>query len=227
MVDSHQQHLSTVGVDAWESAYLRFETPDEEIAKFLRRLKLLGAPAWPKDAHIVELFCGRGNGMVALEQLGFTQVEGVDLSARLLKTYAGSARTILADCRRLPFESESRDIAVVQGGLHHLSTLPDDLEQSLNEVRRILRPGGLFVVVEPWNTPFLRVVNHLAEYRLLRRISVKVDALGVMTDNEYRTYYQWLGQPRAILSLFDDRFHRRFLRRRWGKLMYVGEKRSV
>src|SRR5438132_7278717 len=51
--------------DPWEAAYLRFETPEQEIQKFIARLNRLGAPQWPRDSEIVELFCGRGNGLIA------------------------------------------------------------------------------------------------------------------------------------------------------------------
>jgi hypothetical protein len=51
--------------DPWEAAYLRFETPEQEIRKFEKRLLRLGAGAWPRDLRIVELFCGRGNGLRA------------------------------------------------------------------------------------------------------------------------------------------------------------------
>ena len=37
----------------WEAAYQRFETPLQEIAKFKRRLTLLGYNDWPKAAKIV------------------------------------------------------------------------------------------------------------------------------------------------------------------------------
>src|SRR5271166_6151917 len=40
--------------ETWEEAYQRFETPEEECRKFLRRLKRLGADDWPRDAAIVE-----------------------------------------------------------------------------------------------------------------------------------------------------------------------------
>src|SRR5215471_20969153 len=76
--------------DPWEAAYLRFETPEEEIRKFIGRLNRLGARQWPREAEIVELFCGRGNGLVALQRLGFTRLEGVDLSPRLIAQYKGS-----------------------------------------------------------------------------------------------------------------------------------------
>src|SRR5438045_9525698 len=66
----------------WEAAYLRFETPAEEIRKFRRRLLRLGAGRWPRSAAVVELFCGRGNGRHALDSLGFTRVQGGDLAPR-------------------------------------------------------------------------------------------------------------------------------------------------
>ena len=50
----------------WEEAYLRFETPDQEIRKFHKRLVALGAGDWPRDSRIVELLCGRGSGLRAL-----------------------------------------------------------------------------------------------------------------------------------------------------------------
>ena len=78
--------------DPWEAAYLRFETPEQEIQKFMKRLRKLGADDWPRDCEIVELFCGRGNGLHALERMGFRRLEGVDLSPRLLAQYRGKAK---------------------------------------------------------------------------------------------------------------------------------------
>src|SRR5215472_11008212 len=93
--------------DPWEAAYLRFETPEEEIRKFVQRLNRLGARHWQLDAKIVELFCGRGNGLVALHRLGFTHLEGVDLSPRLIAQYQGPAKCMVGDCRKLPFAHSS------------------------------------------------------------------------------------------------------------------------
>lgn len=208
----------------WEAAYLRFETPEEERRKFLRRLRKLGSSAWPRDAQIVELFCGRGNGLHALEQLGFSRLEGADLSAALLANYAGSAKCIVADCRQLPYPDESRDIAIVQGGLHHLPELPADLVRVVEEVRRVLRPGGRLVVVEPWRTPFLRLVHWVGSFRIARRLWPKLDALETMTEWESETYEQWLAQPELVLETLERGFvvERKLIR--WGKLMWVGRR---
>jgi len=194
------------------------------VEKFVRRLGQLGAARWPKDAQIVELFCGRGSGLHALQQLGFTRLEGVDLSPKLLAEYHGPGQIQCCDCRQLTFPDASRDIAIVQGGLHHLPKLPEDLARTLAQVHRVLRPGGRLVVVEPWLTPFLRLVHAVARNRAARRMSRKVDALQTMIENEIRTYEQWLGRPEEILGLFQRHFQTETCRQTWGKLMYVGRK---
>jgi ubiquinone/menaquinone biosynthesis C-methylase UbiE len=208
----------------WEQAYLSFETPEEEIEKFMRRLRQAGFEQWPKDAAVVELFCGRGNGLHALAKLGFTNLEGADLSASLIAQYAGSAKCYVCDCRELPFKSASRDVVVIQGGLHHLPQLPADLEQTLAEIHRILRPGGRFFLVEPWLTPFLRVVHLACKTLLLRKLSMKLDSFATMVDHERRTYEQWLSQPEVILALLRSTFPQGTARINWGKLHFLAQR---
>jgi SAM-dependent methyltransferase len=208
--------------DPWEAAYVRFESPEEEIRKFVKRHKKLGIDRLPRDSKTVELFCGRGNGLRALSQLGFTHLEGVDLSPRLVAMYRGPAQCYVGDCRRLPFSGKSKDLLIVQGGLHHLPELPEDLAQTFEEMRRVLRAEGKLVVVEPWRTPFLRMVHPISEVRLVRRFSVKMDAFATMTHYERATYERWLGQSELILKLAHARFsplHESF---EWGKWMFVG-----
>jgi len=210
----------------WEAAYRRFETPQDEIHKFVARLNKFGASSWPKYAQIVEIFCGRGNGLIALHQLGFQRLEGVDLSEKLLLQYEGSAQCYVADCRSLPFEDSSRDVVIVQGGMHHLPELPGDLASVLKEVQRILRPGGRFYAVEPWRTPFLTFVHFVSERALARRLWDKLDALAVMTEHERTTYEQWLSHGPEILSLLNHYFDPDFCTQSWGKLRYAGVRRG-
>jgi len=211
--------------DPWELAYSRFETPEQEIRKFMARLKELGVEQWPKDSAIVELFCGRGNGLHALQQLGFLQIEGVDLSPRLLAQYHGTAQTTVADCRELPFTDRTRDVVIVQGGLHHLPTLPGDLDRTFAEIRRVLKPGGQVIFVEPWLTPFLRLVHAICENPLARKYSAKLDALATMIDYERRTYEQWLTQPELVLTVAEKHFAATQQSFAWGKWRFVGTPR--
>jgi len=223
--ETNLQTQNTLPLDPWEAAYLRFETPEEEIRKFIERLTRLGAPQWPRDAEIVELFCGRGNGLIALQRLGFTRLEGVDLSPRLLAQFKGSAKCTVADCRKLPFADRSKDVLIVQGGLHHLPGLPDDLDQTFSEMQRVLRTNGRVMFVEPWRTPFLTFVHLISELSLVRRISNKMDAFATMTEYEIRTYEQWLGQPELVKKIARAHFlpvHESFA---WGKWNFVGTPR--
>jgi len=209
---------------AWEAAYTRFETAAEETEKFLRRLRGFGVEAWAREAQVVEIFCGRGSGLAAWRQLGFSNLEGVDLSENLLNACGGEARLYLGDCRALKFPDASRDIICVQGGLHHLALLPDDLRRTVAEVRRVLRPGGRFVVVEPWSTPFLTAVHAACRLRWLRGASAKLDALGCMIEHERETYFRWLSHSTDIWTELTRGFDTESKRVAWGKLSWVGRK---
>jgi hypothetical protein len=104
--------------------------------------------------------------------------------------------------------------------LHHLPLL-SDLEQVLREVRRVLRRRGRFVAVEPWLTPFLRVVHRMCKSPFCRTWR-KLDALATMIERERDTYESWLARPREVLECFDREFQRQSSAIAWGKLSYVG-----
>ncbi|HET7109178.1 MAG TPA: class I SAM-dependent methyltransferase [Candidatus Acidoferrum sp.] len=216
------QTAARKGIDPWEDAYLRFETPEQEIRKFTDRLRRLGVGEWPRETNVVELFCGRGNGLHALSRLGFLNIEGVDLSPRLLAEYKGPARCTVGDCRELPFADQSKDAAIVQGGLHHLPLLPDDLQRVFAELNRVLRPSGRVVFVEPWLTPFLHFAHAVSGNLLARRLSAKLDALATMIEYERQTYENWLGRPREISQLAYRYFQPEHESFAWGKWNFVG-----
>ena len=218
--------MSAPELDPWEAAYLRFETPEQEIRKFEKRLLRLGARAWPRDLRVVELFCGRGNGLRALERLGFRHVEGVDRSAALLARYQGPARLVEADCRALPFASGSRDLIVIHGGLHHLPQLSEDLARTLDEARRVLRAEGRIALVEPWQTLFLRFVHAVSLRPWIARWWDKLDAFAAMTRYEADTYFAWLAAPERIRAALQERFEPLVCDESWGKLSFLGRRRS-
>jgi ubiquinone/menaquinone biosynthesis C-methylase UbiE len=174
----------------------------------------------------VELFCGRGNGLVALAKLGFSRIEGVDLSPLLLSQYTGPARCHAADCRTLPLDDGSKDMIIIQGGLHHLQTLPADLDRCLREMHRVLKVNGNVLIVEPWLTPFLSFVHWMCGRKMARRLSLKIDSLATMIEHEGETYHQWLRQPEFVLNMLDRYFLPERNTCRWGKLMFAGRKRS-
>ena len=115
----------------------------------------------------------------------------------------------------------SKDILIVQGGLHHLPNLPEDLEQTLGEMHRVVRKNGRLMIVEPWRTQFLTVAHLVSENRVARRLSNKLDALAVMTHYERRTYEQWLSQPKIISQLAHRHFAPLKESFAWGKWNFL------
>jgi len=215
-----------IGTTRWEEAYQRFETPAEERRKFIRRLRRLGVHRWNRESKVIEVCSGRGNGILAWRQLGFARVIGVDLSPVLVERSACRRHGIVGDARRLPVLTSSHDVAIVQGGLHHLSSM-DDVREALAEMHRVLRPDGRVIIIEPWMTLFLRSVHLVAERRVMRRISNRLDAFAAMTDEERPTYEAWLARPHAILDAVSARFDTIVLRRRFGKLVFMGRPRPA
>lgn len=207
----------------WEEAYERFETPEEEIRKFINRLNRLGQINWVRNQQIVDIFSGRCNGIRALEELGFTNLEGIDISPNLLSNYQGKAKLYVADCRDLPLEDKSRDIIIVQGGLHHLPNLPEGLEKTFSEIARVLRSDGKFIMIEPWETRFLNMIHFLSKFSLVKLTSPKFDALATMIHYEANTYFNWLSRKEEILVLLSKYFTEEYIHIGWGKINFIGK----
>lgn len=225
----HHCTQSIVSCDpAWEAAYERFETPEQEIKKFIDRLTELGLARFPHESRVVEICCGRGNGLVAFDRLGFSNIEGVDLSEPLLRKYTGKAvRLYVADCRELPFADQSKDLVVVQGGLHHLPELPIDVQRTANEVKRVLRPNGCFAIVEPYPTRSLAMIHKVSEISLVQRLVPKIGALASMIDLERETYEHWLSVAPSIREQMKADFVPVLDRVTWTKWHFVGRVPSM
>ena len=205
----------------WERAYQAFETPDEGLAKFLSRLREVGADGWDRSSRVLEVCSGRGTGLRAWSALGFTDLIGVDYSRALVATHEGPGRCVLGDVRAIPLKSGSCDIVAVQGGLHHLFSF-SDVDCALAEMCRVLSPQGRVVIIEPWLTAFLRAVHAVSAQPLARRLWPKLDAFETMREEERETYERWLGAPDEILAIIRRHVVPQLLRCRWGKLVLVG-----
>jgi len=101
--------------------------------------------------RVLDLGCGKGRFARALGELG-ALVTGLDLSAAMLGEAIDLDR-VRASARRLPFGPASFDRVVAVEVFEHLA--PRAVDQVCDEVRRVLRPGGTFVIVDKnvcsWN----------------------------------------------------------------------------
>lgn len=125
-----------------------------EVPTLARALRL------PRGARILEVGCGPGNALGALEnECEPSMLVGLDLDRTLLgearaavERNAVRATLVLGDIRRLPFQTESFDVVVDFGTCYHIA----DPELALREIERVLVRGGLFV----HETPLAQLAAH-------------------------------------------------------------------
>lgn len=101
--------------------------------------------------RVLDVGCGTGNHALALSELG-CEVVGIDFASGMLaraeakarQSAAGQVTFQAADFNRgLPFPAQSFDAAI---GVAVLQCAADP-RQLLREIRRVLRPAGLFLLV--------------------------------------------------------------------------------
>ncbi|PIT98023.1 MAG: hypothetical protein COT71_02940 [Candidatus Andersenbacteria bacterium CG10_big_fil_rev_8_21_14_0_10_54_11] len=136
-------------LDAWpHRVYVRKAVP-----RFLR-----GCPE-PFRGEVLEIGAGGGHTSRRILET-FPQVEltatDVDTAAadrfvRLQQVFGQRLKFQQADVLHLPFDRESFDIAVALHMLHHL----DDVPLALQQMLRVLRPGGLIGLTDD-NPDFMR-----------------------------------------------------------------------
>ena len=100
----------------------------------------------------LDLGCGNGRHAELLAEHA-DRVVGVDASRGLLsvaRERAPAADLVQGDASRLPLAADSVDLAVYVATLHHLPTR-ELRRQSLDELARVLAPGGA-ALVSAWST---------------------------------------------------------------------------
>ena len=100
-----------------------------------------------REGCVLDVACGTGRHTIALCKSGF-DVVGLDVSVNLLKIAKkhGDSALVRGDMRFLPFKAEAFTAAVSMD--NSFGYLPSEKEnqQSLAEVKRVLKIGGLFLL---------------------------------------------------------------------------------
>ena len=119
----------------------------------MNRLMTLGLDCrWRKRAvrglkgEVLDVACGTGDMVLELLKQG-ADVTGVDLSEEMLaiaKRKVKSGKWKVADAEQLPFGDASFDAVTCAFGVRNFV----HLEQGLNEMLRVLKPGGQLVILE-------------------------------------------------------------------------------
>jgi demethylmenaquinone methyltransferase / 2-methoxy-6-polyprenyl-1,4-benzoquinol methylase len=111
--------------------------------------------------NVLDACCGTGDLAVAADKAGAAGVVGLDFSERMLeraRRKAPQLEWVQGDVLSLPFEDARFESAVVGFGVRNV----EDLEATLKELRRVLRPGGRLGILEittprGWLAPFYRL----------------------------------------------------------------------
>lgn len=111
---------------------------------------------------VLDIATGTGDLAINLTKTGAKKIVGLDLSEGMLavgrkkireKNLSEQIEMVQGDSEALPFEDGSFDAITVAFGVRNF----EDLEKGLSEIYRVLKPGGIFVVLEtsvPTKFPF-------------------------------------------------------------------------
>lgn len=101
-----------------------------------------------KAKDLLDYGCSNGWMVEQYAELGAASITGIDISetgiAQAIQRYGHLAKFYVGDAHNVPFPDESFDVVVGRSILHHL-----DFERALQEITRILRPGGRAIFIEP------------------------------------------------------------------------------
>ncbi|NLB47300.1 MAG: class I SAM-dependent methyltransferase [Microbacteriaceae bacterium] len=125
----------------------------------LWRIATTNALAPRKGMRVLELAAGTGTSSAAIAKHGASGV-AADFSEGMLeegrKRHAGNEliEFVFADATALPFDDNSFDAATISYGLRNVS----DPRKALEEMRRVVKPGGRVVIAE-FSTPPSQLVR--------------------------------------------------------------------
>jgi SAM-dependent methyltransferase len=157
---------------------------------FQGRRRLLGALirelGLSSADRVLDVGCGAGANLRLLSDMGLPSVAGLDLNASSIRfcREKGLGEIEQGDLQHLPFAGESFDLVLATDVLEHV----DDDERAVEEIRRVLRPGGTALITVPafpsmWGLQD-EISHHRRRYRRERLLET-VRAGGLEVDRSF------------------------------------------
>ena len=126
------------------------------------RKKVLQIVTRSNPKTILDIATGTGDLTILMAQTKAPKIIGLDISAGMLevgrkkiqyKNLSNTIEMVLADSEEMPFEDSYFDAITVAFGVRNF----ENLEKGLAEILRVLKPNGVFVILEtsvPDKTPY-------------------------------------------------------------------------
>ena len=136
------------------------------------RKKVVKMVAESKPRKILDIATGTGDFAIMLAEIKPEKIVGLDISQGMLevgkkkvaeKGLDNLIEMVLGDSENLPFDDNSFDAVTVGFGVRNF----ENLDKGLSEINRVLRPGGIFVVLEtsqPEKFPFKQGYKFYSKY---------------------------------------------------------------
>ena len=138
------------------------------------RNKVVDIVSKTQPERILDIATGTGDLAISLAKTNAKEIIGLDISDGMLevgrqkikqKKLDNLIEMIIGDSENLPFEDHSFDAITVAFGVRNFETL----EKGLSEILRVLKPKGIFVILEtsvPTKTPYKQGYKFYSKYVL-------------------------------------------------------------
>jgi ubiquinone/menaquinone biosynthesis C-methylase UbiE len=211
MIDYHRIYQEQA--DEYERLVLH-EDYEGNILAALRQIRPL------EGLDVVELGAGTGR-MTGLLAPIVRSIMAFDISAHMLGIAAAKLKENqwhhcsvgVADHRRLPVPSQAADLAisgwsVVFTVVDYPETWQQELGQALNDIRRVLRPGGTIVILETMGTGFEspNPPEHLVPYYRFLEQEQGFSSTWIRTDLLFESVEQ--ARERVTFFFGEDMIHK-------------------
>jgi len=151
---------------------------------------------------ILDIATGTGDLAIALAKTNASKIVGLDISSGMLdigkqkiikKELQDTIEMVLGDSENMPFEDNTFDAVTVAFGVRNFETL----EKGLSEILRVLKPHGIFVILEtsvPTKTPYKQGYKAYTKYIL--------PIIGKLFSKD-RSAYAYLSESASVFPYGD------------------------
>ncbi|MGK4566059.1 bifunctional demethylmenaquinone methyltransferase/2-methoxy-6-polyprenyl-1,4-benzoquinol methylase UbiE [Flavobacterium sp. 3HN19-14] len=167
------------------------------------RKKVLKIVSDKNPKTILDIATGTGDLAILMAETNAEKIIGLDISAGMLevgrqkiaaKNLSQKIEMILADSENMPFEDNTFDAITVGFGIRNFETL----EKGLSEILRVLKPNGVFVILEtsvPVKFPFKQ------GYKLYSKFILPT--IGKLFSKD-RSAYRYLSDSASVFPFGDE-----------------------